>query len=255
MGLPSSVACAEDAPAPVNEKMLTRTRQESRKDASGLPSRSTAVEAGKDGGVAVQGVPGRRTGLPAPAGDPTADAAYALNDSPAQRGCRSRARPNKRAPRSSRPRRSLRTRPERAGGQGTDACLVRDERERRGAPAVGPSDLESSAGGHHRCASRVDRGNDLLGVDALEVDRGGAEVRVGELALDDVQRRTPSRASSTAWAWRSWCGAKRRLTPAYLRSARLRAIGADQVVVGSHHRGEADDRRLLAGGGHSRPRR
>ena len=57
---------------------------------------------------------------------------------------------------------------------------------------------------------------------------------------------TPSRASSTAWAWRSWCGAKRRLTPAYLRSARLRAIGADQVVVGSHHRGEADDRRLLA---------
>src|SRR5436309_6495083 len=25
---------------------------------------------------------------------------------------------------------------------------------------------------------------------------------------------TPSRASSTAWAWRSWWGAKRRLTPA-----------------------------------------
>ena len=33
------------------------------------------------------------------------------------------------------------------------------------------------------------------------------------------------------------------------------AMGADQVVVGSHHRGEADDRRLLAGGGNSRPRR
>src|SRR3954447_19018189 len=25
---------------------------------------------------------------------------------------------------------------------------------------------------------------------------------------------TPSRAISTAWAWRSWCGAKRRRTPA-----------------------------------------
>jgi hypothetical protein len=72
----------------------------------GLPSSSTAVAAGKDGGVAVQRVPGRRTGLPAPAGDPPADAAYALNDCPAQRGCRSRVRPNKRAPRSSRPRRS-----------------------------------------------------------------------------------------------------------------------------------------------------
>jgi hypothetical protein len=57
----------------------------------GLPSSSTAVAAGKDGGVAVQRVPGRRTGLPAPAGDPPADAAHALNDSPAQRGCRSRA--------------------------------------------------------------------------------------------------------------------------------------------------------------------
>jgi hypothetical protein len=59
----------------------------------GLPSSSTAVAADKDGGIAVQRVPGRRTGLPAPAGDPPADAAYALNDSPAQRGCRSRARP------------------------------------------------------------------------------------------------------------------------------------------------------------------
>jgi hypothetical protein len=32
-------------------------------------------------------------------------------------------------------------------------------------------------------------GDDLLAVDALQVDRGGAEVGVTELALDDVQRR------------------------------------------------------------------
>jgi hypothetical protein len=31
---------------------------------------------------------------------------------------------------------------------------------------------------------------------------------------------TPSRASSTAWAWRSWCGAKRRRIPAWAASRR-----------------------------------
>jgi hypothetical protein len=34
----------------------------------------------------------------------------------------------------------------------------------------------------------VDGGDDLLRVDALEVDGGRAEVGVAELALDDVQR-------------------------------------------------------------------
>jgi hypothetical protein len=32
----------------------------------------------------------------------------------------------------------------------------------------------------------VDGGDDFLGVDALQVDRGGAEVGVAELTLDDV---------------------------------------------------------------------
>ena len=36
-------------------------------------------------------------------------------------------------------------------------------------------------------ARRVDGDDDLRVVDALEVDRGGAEVGVSELALDDVQ--------------------------------------------------------------------
>ena len=33
----------------------------------------------------------------------------------------------------------------------------------------------------------MDSGDDLLGVDALQVDRRGAEVGVSELSLDDVQ--------------------------------------------------------------------
>src|SRR5215213_8242098 len=60
-----------------------------------------------------------------------------------------------------------------------------------GAPAVrvsGRSELQASGGGHHWCAPGVDGGDDLFGVDALQVDRGGAEVGVAELALDDVER-------------------------------------------------------------------
>jgi hypothetical protein len=34
----------------------------------------------------------------------------------------------------------------------------------------------------------VNRRDDLLGVDALQIDRDRAEVRVAELSLDDVQR-------------------------------------------------------------------
>ena len=34
----------------------------------------------------------------------------------------------------------------------------------------------------------MDGGDDLFGVDALQVDRGRAEVGVGELALDHVER-------------------------------------------------------------------
>jgi hypothetical protein len=53
-----------------------------------------------------------------------------------------------------------------------------------------------------RGASGARRGDDLLGIDPLQVDRGRAEVGVTELTLDHVQWR-PSRASSTACAWRS----------------------------------------------------
>jgi len=52
-------------------------------------------------------------------------------------------------------------------------------------------------------AAGVDGFDDLGVVDALQVDRGDGEIAVAELAFDDDQPH-PSRASSTAWAWRSW---------------------------------------------------
>src|SRR4051794_22131345 len=56
-------------------------------------------------------------------------------------------------------------------------------------PRMG-SPLEPKAGarGHHRRSPCVDGGDDLLGIDPLQVDRGRAEVGVAELALDDVER-------------------------------------------------------------------
>jgi hypothetical protein len=49
------------------------------------------------------------------------------------------------------------------------------------------SEPQSGTGGHHRRSARA-HGDDLLGVDPLQVDRRGAEVGVAELALDDVER-------------------------------------------------------------------
>jgi hypothetical protein len=53
----------------------------------------------------------------------------------------------------------------------------------------------------------VDGGDDLLGVDPLQLDRGRAEVRVSELALDDVQRHALAREldglSVTELVWRN----------------------------------------------------
>jgi hypothetical protein len=44
------------------------------------------------------------------------------------------------------------------------------------------------AGGDHRRFPGVDGGDDLGVVDPLQIDRGGAEVGVPRLALDDVER-------------------------------------------------------------------
>jgi hypothetical protein len=46
--------------------------------------------------------------------------------------------------------------------------------------------------GHHRSAPGVFVGDDLFGVDALRVDRGGADVGVAELALDDERQALAS---------------------------------------------------------------
>jgi hypothetical protein len=71
------------------------------------------------------------------------------------------------------------------GSHGTHACLRPSEAERGGAAAwrCGRSESQPGAGRHHRGTSRADSGDDLLGIDSLEVDRGRAEVGVAELAL------------------------------------------------------------------------
>jgi len=74
----------------------------------------------------------------------------------------------------------------------------------------------------------VDGLDDLGVADAMDVHRGDAEVAVTELPLMTISS-TPSRAISTAWAWRSWRGAKRRPTPAAAavrRSCTRAAAGA-----------------------------
>ncbi len=48
--------------------------------------------------------------------------------------------------------------------------------------------MEAGGGGHHGGAAVAPSGDDFFGVDALEVDAGGAEVGVSELALDHVER-------------------------------------------------------------------
>jgi hypothetical protein len=53
---------------------------------------------------------------------------------------------------------------------------------------VSEGEREAGAGGDHGWSAGVDGFDDLAGVDALEVDRGHAEVAVAELALDDVER-------------------------------------------------------------------
>jgi hypothetical protein len=61
---------------------------------------------------------------------------------------------------------------------------MRDERRARS-----PSEPERGADRDHGLAAGVDGLDDLGVVDALEVDRGDAEVAVAELALDDDERR------------------------------------------------------------------
>ena len=52
----------------------------------------------------------------------------------------------------------------------------------RGFPTF--SEFEPGADVHHRCAPGVDRADDLLGVDPLEVHAGRGHIRMPELALD-----------------------------------------------------------------------
>lgn len=89
---------------------------------------------------------------------------------------------------------------------------------------------ESRACRQYRRSSGADRLDDLAVVDALQVHGRDAEVGVAQLALDDVQRHSFSGHLDAAWACRSWCGAKRRRTPA--RTARVRSV--ERAAAGDH---------------------
>ena len=69
------------------------------------------------------------------------------------------------------------------------ACSLRKSVSASGAPAVpaaGWSELESGGGGHHRCASGVDSGDDLFGVDALQVDAAPRGAMRKEMTDDNI---------------------------------------------------------------------
>jgi hypothetical protein len=78
--------------------------------------------------------------------------------------------------------------------------------------AAGHVRSEPSDWDHWRAAG-VDGVDDLGAVDALEVDRGDAEVGVPELALD-YQQRDAFAGHLDRVRVSQWCGAKRRRTPA-----------------------------------------
>jgi hypothetical protein len=63
-----------------------------------------------------------------------------------------------------------------------------DDRLRRAAQQGEPD-----AGRDHRPPAAVDGLDDLVRVDALEMDRRDAEVAMAELALDDVERHARTR--------------------------------------------------------------
>jgi hypothetical protein len=76
----------------------------------------------------------------------------------------------------------------RGGSGGLLDARARAWRSRAG--VAGSSELHSGCRGHHWCSPCVHRGDDLLDVDALQVDAGGPEVDMAELALDDVERNS-----------------------------------------------------------------
>jgi hypothetical protein len=73
--------------------------------------------------------------------------------------------------------------------------------------------------------------DDLGAVDATQVSRGDRKVRVPELALMTISE-IPSRDISTACAWRSWCGANRRRTPAAMAAS----CSCLRIPAGAHGR-------------------
>jgi len=90
------------------------------------------------------------------------------------------------------------------------------EEQRSAGTRLARSAAQQGVDPDHRSVAAVDGVDDLGVVDALEVDRGDAELAVPEPARMTT-RGTLSRPISTAWACRTWCGAKRRAIARYDR--------------------------------------
>jgi hypothetical protein len=93
--------------------------------------------------------------------------------------------------------RSLATPPTRSGSAPSLSCgggirgRLQDLRSAAGAHPCAPADRlqgQTGAGVHHRCSPRVNRRDDLLRRNALQVSAGRREVGVPKLALDQWQR-------------------------------------------------------------------
>src|ERR671932_750714 len=100
----------------------------------------------------------------------------------------------------------------------------------------GWSEPEAGGGGDHWRSAVVDGVDDFGVVDPL-ADRVEVTPRLVWPSWRWITfSGTPSRAISTAWAWRSWCGAKRRRTPAWAASRRscerAPVCGQDRPLVG-----------------------
>jgi hypothetical protein len=85
---------------------------------------------------------------------------------------------------------------------------------------------KSRARGHRRRAACMNRADHLGVVDPLQIDQVTPRSACPSCRWITLSG-TPSRAISTACAWRSWCGANRRLTPAAVARWRSCSLAAE----------------------------
>lgn len=102
---------------------------------------------------------------------------------------------------------------------------------RRAAPPFQPGttlDPQPDAGGHHRRSPHMNRGDDLLGVDSLQVDARRAEVGMTELALDVERNALAGELERVRVAELMRCEAPPGCASAASRRSSTRTPAADQ---------------------------